>query len=96
MSTDAFEGWAIVDLMGHTRLAGKVTEVEMFGTKMGRIDVPGVEGKPGYTQFFGGGSVFRMTPTTEEIPDRSASSSSTPASTSPVFRWVVRPPAPAR
>lgn len=31
--------WAIVELMGHVRLAGYVTEEERFGAKLGRIDI---------------------------------------------------------
>lgn len=32
--------WAVVELMGHVRLAGRLSEVERFGTKMARLDVP--------------------------------------------------------
>ena len=32
--------WAIVELMGHLRLAGLLSEEEHFGAKMGRIDIP--------------------------------------------------------
>jgi hypothetical protein len=32
--------WAIVELMGHVKLAGKLSEVERFGSKMGRLDIP--------------------------------------------------------
>lgn len=32
--------WGIVELMGHVRLAGRVSEVERFGAKLGRIDIP--------------------------------------------------------
>jgi hypothetical protein len=35
-----FDSWAILELMGHVRMAGRVTEEERFGAKMGRIDVP--------------------------------------------------------
>lgn len=42
MADDAkvFEGWAIVELMGHRRLGGYVHEVELAGAAMLRIDVP--------------------------------------------------------
>ena len=33
------ETWAIVELMGHVRVAGFVTEEERFGVKLGRIDI---------------------------------------------------------
>ena len=32
--------WAIVELMGHVRLGGLLSEVEQFGVKMGRLDIP--------------------------------------------------------
>lgn len=56
--------YAIVELMGHVRHVGRLTEVERFGTKMGRIDVP-KNGKfeDGFVSvFFSGGSIYRVTP----------------------------------
>lgn len=41
-ATDAtYEGWAILELMGHRRLAGYVREVELAGAGMLRLDIPG-------------------------------------------------------
>lgn len=34
------EGWTILELMGHRRLSGYVTEVEVAGAGMLRLDVP--------------------------------------------------------
>lgn len=81
---EMFEQWAILELMGHVRLAGRVTEEEHFGAKLGRIDIPGPDGRF-VTQFFGGGSVYRLTPTTEEIA-RVVAAKSAPA---PVGRWEM-------
>jgi len=73
MATAAYEGWAILDLLGHVRLAGRVSEVSQYGVTMGRIDIPDVPATetspaiPGFSRFFGGSSVYSMTPTTEEI-----------------------------
>lgn len=66
---DPFEGWAIVELMGHRRLAGYVTEEEHFGTAMLRLDVHGLDDAKtaAVTQFYGGSSVYCVTPATEEI-----------------------------
>lgn len=57
--------WAIVELMGHIKLAGRVTEEEKFGAKMGRIDMP--LGAGYVSQWFGGGSVYRITIVTEAV-----------------------------
>lgn len=34
------ETWAIVELLGHVRLAGRLSEEEKFGGKLGRLDTP--------------------------------------------------------
>lgn len=36
----AFEGWAILELMGHRRLGGHVSEATVAGAGFLRIDVP--------------------------------------------------------
>ena len=59
------ETWAIVELMGHVRVAGFVTEEERFGVKLGRVDIH--DGDQCVTQYFGGASVYRITPVSEEI-----------------------------
>jgi hypothetical protein len=73
--TDAAEVWGVVELMGHVRLAGKVSEEEKFGTKMGRIDIP--QGEGFITQYFGGNSVYRIT-TAELDAIRAAAEAATP------------------
>lgn len=66
-----FEGWAILELMGHRRLGGYVQEVELAGAGMLRIDVPelvdGATIHAAATQFYSPQSVYALTPTTEEI-----------------------------
>lgn len=90
----AFEEWAIVELMGHRRLAGKVTQAEMFGTALMRLDVyPGDAEQPTATQFYGGSSIYCLTPTTESVCRRFAKN----VAPEPVTKWdlaeKVLPPA---
>jgi hypothetical protein len=59
------EIWALVEVFGHRKHYGRVTEVEKFGTKMLRVDVPGATDGEFETFFYGGGSIFGMTPMTE-------------------------------
>lgn len=56
--------YAVVELMGHVRHVGRLTEVDRFGTKMGRIDIPkGGKFEDGFTTvFFSGQSVYRVSP----------------------------------
>ena len=62
---DNFDDWAIVELMGHRKLAGRVSEEQHFGVVLMRIDVP--KNDTMITQFYGGSSIYCITPTTEEI-----------------------------
>ena len=78
-----FDQWAIIELMGHVKIAGHVTEVEIFGSKLGRVDIP--FGETFTTQYFNGSSLYRLTPTTEEIA-RAVAKNNQPA---PVFRWEL-------
>lgn len=63
----SYEGWAIVELMGHRRIAGRVSQAEQYGTAMLRIDVPSEKPEEFQTQFYGGPSIYCLTPTTEEV-----------------------------
>ena len=66
-TSEASVEYAIVELMGHRRLAGRISEVERFGAKLLRIDVPqdGSFAEGWITQYYGGGSIYAITPTDE-------------------------------
>jgi len=72
---EKFDCYAIVDVMGHQRYIGRVTEQVIAGTGFVRIDVPPVacEGrqlKPGWTKLVGTGSIYAISPITEELAMR--------------------------
>ncbi len=62
-------GWAIVEQMGHKTIAGFVSEVQLAGVPMLRIDVPAhdPEGDPVATQFIHASTLYALTPTAEAI-----------------------------
>jgi hypothetical protein len=62
-----FEQWAIVDVMGHQRYIGLVTEQVIAGTGFIRIDVPGNDEVPAWTKIVGASSIYAITPVSEEI-----------------------------
>ena len=82
---EAFEGWAILELMGHRRLAGYVTEQEIAGAGMLRIDVPGEGDEVHATQFYSPSSLYCLTPVAEEVA-RGLARRTKPA---PVQRWEL-------
>lgn len=65
-AADAYEGWAIVELMGHRVVAGRVSEASQYGASMLRVDVPMItENAIAVTQFYGGSAIYAMTPCDE-------------------------------
>lgn len=61
-----FEQWAVVEIMGHQKYAGLVSEQPLAGTNLLRIDVPAIGERLAFTKLFGGGSIFCITPCSEE------------------------------
>ena len=66
MESPEYEGWAIVELLGHRRRAGKVRECTIAGTAMLAIAIPR-EGEAPITQYYSGAAVYGITPCTEEM-----------------------------
>jgi hypothetical protein len=58
--------WAIVELMGHARIAGYCTERSVAGQNMLQVDVPETPMRPAFTRLFGGGAIYAITPVDEE------------------------------
>lgn len=82
----AFAEWVILELLGHRRLAGWLTEQQIAGASFLRLDIPGPSAdQPGATQLYSPGAVYAITPTTEEIA-RAVAAMHQPA---PVHRWQL-------
>ncbi len=62
-----FEAWAIIELFGHDKIAGRVSEQTIGGCHFLRVDVPEVEGNQAFTQCLGQGAIFRITFVDETI-----------------------------
>jgi hypothetical protein len=58
------ECWAVVDLMGHVTVAGRITKPGEYGG-LWQIDIP--DGDGFRTEFFGSQSVYRIKITSQEI-----------------------------
>ncbi|MGR9441656.1 hypothetical protein [Rhizobium leguminosarum] len=66
MTSEVFESWAIVELMGHRKRPGYAKEVEIAGGKMLRIDIPVSDGDS-VTEFYGTPAIYAIRPATEEV-----------------------------
>ena len=77
-----FDEWAIVEVMGHQRYAGKVTEQAIGGCNFVRVDVPKIDQSTperaditqAFTKLLGQASIFAITPVSEEVARHVAAS----------------------
>ena len=81
-----FEGWCIVELMGHQQISGKVSEKAMFGTSLMRVDVPATDVRPAYTKFYGGSAIYAITPVEEAVAVAMANA----YNEVPIQEWRIR------
>jgi hypothetical protein len=59
-----FKEWVILELMGHRKLAGLLTEQQIGGASFIRLDIPSRD-KSWTTQFYSPAAVYCITPCTE-------------------------------
>lgn len=70
-----FQAWAIIELFGHQRIAGRVTEQAIGGCSFLRVDVPEIPADDvamsppvaGYTKLYGNGAIYAITIVEEQI-----------------------------
>jgi hypothetical protein len=68
----AFDNWCIVELFGHQKISGKVTEQVIAGQGFIRVDVPATSRHPSFTRLFGSGAIYSITPVEAEIAQTAA------------------------
>ena len=64
-TTELFQSWAIVEVLGHRTRPGFVQEVEIAGGKMLRVDIPTPDGE--VTEFYSSASIYSLRPCSEQI-----------------------------
>lgn len=67
MEQEKFDLWCVVELFGHSRIAGRCTEQNVAGTNMLRVDVPDISNQPGFTRFLSSGAIYAINPVSEEV-----------------------------
>jgi hypothetical protein len=87
----SFEGWAVVELMGRSIIAGQCSEVVIAGAAFLRVDVPANEEQPAFSKMYSAGAIYAITPTTEEVARVAAGR----VHIRPIDLWVVPQPIPA-
>jgi hypothetical protein len=83
--TPTFDEWAVIELLGHRRVAGRVREVQIAGAGFLRIDIPPTQGHAAQTQYVSPGSVYALHPVTEQVATASAAN----CRPEPIARWEL-------
>ena len=66
-SNTKFEHWALVELMGHQRIAGLACEVNLAGKGFIRVDVPNEKGEILFSRFYSPDAIYCVSPTDRQI-----------------------------
>lgn len=64
---DKKEFFGIVELFGHNRIAGLISDYVLGGASFVRVDVPEVEGSAAITKMYGDKAIYCITPVSEEV-----------------------------
>lgn len=65
--TEKFEIWAIVELFGHQKMSGQITEQLLAGANMVRVSVPETKASPAFDRFLNPSAIYAINPVTEEV-----------------------------
>lgn len=91
MEQDPKEMWALVELFGHNRIAGKVTEAEIGGGSLIRVDVPAIKDRQPITKYYNVKAIYGITPVDEVTARRMAESiDAAPISSYSIEREIER------
>ena len=83
---EKFELNAIVELFGHQRMAGKVTDQSVGGASFIRIDVPETKTQPSFTRIVNPSAVYAINPVTEEVMMQLAEN----ITSKPISAWDIQ------
>lgn len=86
MAETPTEIWALVEMMGHQRIVGRVSQDTSLGPALTRVDVPAVAGMPAFSKLLGAASIYAVTPLEEETALHMAAS----LQAQPLEEWSAR------
>jgi hypothetical protein len=70
-TSEKFETWGILEVMGHKKYAGRISERTVGNATFIQIDVPPIQDNdatiPAWSKMFHPNSIFALTPTEEEF-----------------------------
>lgn len=86
MNTEKLEVTAVVELFGHQRMAGTVTEQTIGGGSFIRIDVPETDQQPAFSRLVNPSAIYAINPVTPEVMMEMAKK----IQNKPIESWDIR------
>ncbi|MDN3689079.1 hypothetical protein [Cyclobacterium jeungdonense] len=86
MENQKFETTALIELFGHTRMAGTVSEQTIGSATFIRVDVPETKSNASFTRFLHPNSIYAINPITVEVMQHLADD----MQVKPVNAWDIR------
>lgn len=65
-TSESLDCWALVEIFGHTKVAGRCTSRKVGVNVMIQVDVPKGDTELSHSQLFSPAAIFSINPTTEE------------------------------
>jgi hypothetical protein len=84
--TEQFDIWAILELMGRQKIAGRVTDRVVAGSGFLNVNVPATSKNPAFTRLISPSSIYAINPVTEEVARAAAEQ----INEAPIQAWDVR------
>ncbi len=83
---EKFNVYAIVELFGHQRMAGTVSEQNFGGSVFLRVDVPETKTQPKFTRILNPSAIYAINPVTHEVMVQMANM----METKPIDSWDIQ------
>lgn len=83
---EKFDVWALIELFGHQKMAGRVTEITFGGSTFLQVQVPETAKNPEFTRLLNPSAIYAINPLDEE----SARNYAERLDVAPIKSWDVK------
>jgi hypothetical protein len=84
---EKLESYAVIEMMGHRKIVGKISESDIGGSALLKVSVLGKNAEPDRTEYIGIGSIYCLTIVTEEAAKAVAVTNAP----EPTWAWGIKP-----
>lgn len=82
---EKLEQYAVIEMMGHRKIVGKITESDIAAGNLLKVTVLGKDGLPSRTEYIGTGSIYCLTIINEEVAKLAAAANAP----EPTWAWGI-------